>query len=268
MTPNNNPPIDSQPGDKEIRDRRLFDSIAAKYAQKDRARSSSLVRKYQLDFALEPLLKQNSNLGTIIEIACGIGAPAHYLKGHYDRYIGIDYSEQQIAAARQFNANNEKAIFIAANIKSFDQITDKADLVLAIGALHHMTDHALVFNTLKNIAKPGTNFIAIEPNRGNTLIQLMRQTRAKLDKGYSEEQHYYLAYELRDLISSGGLTDISIKPEGYFSPPLAQVIINPQLLTAPISLMLVMIDRYLDKQKSRFLLNLSWNLVARARFPK
>jgi ubiquinone/menaquinone biosynthesis C-methylase UbiE len=267
MTSNNNPPIDNQPGDKETRDCRLFDSIAAKYAKKDRARSSSLVRKYQLGMALEPLLKRNSNFGTIIEIACGIGAPALYLNGHYDRYIGIDYSEQQIMAARQFNANNEKATFIAANIKSLDQITDKADLVLAIGALHHMTDHAQVFNTLKNIAKSGANFVAIEPNRGNVLIQLLRQLRAKLDKGYSEEQHYYLADELRDLISSGGLADISINPEGYFSPPLAQVIINPQLLTAPISLLLVTIDKYLDKQNSGFLRNLSWNLIARARFP-
>jgi SAM-dependent methyltransferase len=268
MTSNNNPPIDKQPGDKEIRDRRLFNSIAAKYAKKDRARSSSLVRKYQLDIALEPLLERNSNLGTIIEIACGIGAPALYLMGHYDRYIGIDYSEQQIAAARQFNANNEKATFIAANIKSLDRISDKADLVLAIGALHHMTNHARVFNTLKNIAKPGAYFIAIEPNRGNTLIQLIRQTRAKLDKGYSGEQHYYLADELRDLIAAGGLTDITVVPEGYFSPPLAQVVINPQLLTAPISLWLVTIDKYLDKQNSRGLQNLSWNLVARARFPK
>jgi ubiquinone/menaquinone biosynthesis C-methylase UbiE len=267
MTPINNPPIDNQPGDKETRDRLLFDSIAAKYAKKDRAKSSSLVRKYQIDFALKSLLKQNSNLGTIIEIACGIGAPAYYLKGHYDRYIGIDYSEQQIAAARQFNADNEKATFIAANIKSLDQISDKADLILAIGAIHHMTDITQVFYTLINIAKPGANFVAIEPNRGNLLIQLLRQIRAKLDKGYSEEQHYFLADELKDLIAAGGLTDIAVVPEGYFSPPLAQVIINPQLLSAPVSSMLVAMDRFLDNRNSRFWLSLSWNLVARGRFP-
>jgi hypothetical protein len=131
-----------------------------------------------------------------------------------------------------------------------------------------MTEHAQVFAALRKLAKPGAHFVAIEPNRGNALVQLIRQTRAKIDKGYSGEQQYYLAHELEMLVASGGLTDISIAPEGYFSSPLAQVIIPPQLLTAPLSSLLVAIDRFIDNRNSTFLGKLSWNLVVRARFPK
>lgn len=266
MTPDDKSPIDYQGDDTETRDRQLFDSIAAEYARKDRVRSSSIARRYQLFHALNPIIKSRKNLGTIIEIACGIGAPAHYLNGHYDRYIGIDYSRQQIAAARLYNAGNSRASFVAANIKTVSQIDSKADLILAVGALHHMNDHAAVFNSLKTLAKPGADFVAIEPNRGNTLIQLLRGLRSKLDKGYSAEQRYFLASELWELVKSGGLVDITVVPQGYFSPPMAQVIISPQLLTAPLSSLLVAIDSLIDKGQSSLNEKLSWNLIVRAQF--
>jgi ubiquinone/menaquinone biosynthesis C-methylase UbiE len=266
MTQSDKFPINNPSDDKESRDRQLFDSIAAEYARKDRVRSSSIVRRYQLYCALKPLLETGQSLGKIIEIACGIGAPAHYLDGLYDRYIGIDYSQQQIEAAKIFNQGNIKASFMAVNIKSVGLVDAKADIILAVGALHHMTDHTAVFDSLKRLAKPGAYFIAIEPNRGNAMVQILRQLRARLDKGYSEEQQYYLAEELRTLVETGGLTDISVSPEGYFSPPLAQVIIHPQLLTIPLSSLLVAIDKLIDNRKSSLLNKLSWNLVVRARF--
>ncbi len=268
MLPSDKSPIDYQGDDTESRDRRLFDSIAAEYAKKDRVRSSSIVRKYQLFRALRPVIESRGNLGTIIEIACGIGAPAHYLEGYYNRYIGIDYSKQLIAAARAYNAGNSRVSFVAANVKSITGLDLKADLILAIGALHHMTDHAAVFDSLKALVKPGADFVAVEPNRGNALIQLLRGLRSKLDKGYSAEQQFYLASELRELVKSGGLVDITVVPQGYFSPPMAQVIISPQLLTAPLSSLLVAIDSLMDKGQSSFNEKLSWNLIVRARFTK
>jgi SAM-dependent methyltransferase len=268
MIPNEKSPINYQDDDKELRDRQLFDSIASEYAKKDRARSSSIARRYQLFRALNPIIKSRKNLGTIIEIACGIGAPAHYLNGYYDRYIGIDYSEQQIVAARLYNSGNSKASFVAANIKTVSQIDSKADLILAVGALHHMTDLAAVFNSLKTLAKPGADFVAIEPNRGNALIQFLRELRSRLDKGYSAEQQYYIAEELYSLAESGGLLDITVDPQGYFSPPLAQVIISPQLLSVPMSYLSVLFDKVMDKGTSLLFTKLSWNLILWAKFPK
>lgn len=267
MTQNDKSPINYQDNDIESRDRRMFDSIAEKYARKDRVRSSSLARKYQLFQALKPIIESKKNLGTIIEIACGVGAPAHYLEGYYDRYIGIDYSEKLIAAARAYNAGNSRVSFVAANVKSISRLDTSADLILAVGAIHHMTDHAAVFDSLKTLAKPGADFVAIEPNRGNVLIQFLRGLRSTFDKGYSAEQQYFIAEELYSLMDSGGLIEISVTPQGYFSPPLAQVIIPPQLLTGPLSSLMVAIDRQMDKGNTSLNEMLSWNLIVRAHFP-
>jgi hypothetical protein len=131
-----------------------------------------------------------------------------------------------------------------------------------------MTDHATVFDTLKNLAKPEADFVAMEPNRGNALIQLFRKTRAKFDTSYSAAQMYFLSSELKELAVSNGLVDITVVPQGYFSPPMAQIIIPPQLLTVPLSSLLVAIDSLIDKGESSFFAKLSWNLIIRAKFPK
>jgi SAM-dependent methyltransferase len=258
----------TQPGDLEQKDRALFDNIARKYAKKDYAKSSSIVRRYQLFAALKPILETTPKLGTIVEFACGIGAPAKYLDGHYDKYIGIDYSEQQISAAKIFNQGNPKATFIASNIKSVGLPETKADLVFAIGALHHMTEHEKVFESLRRLAKPQAYFMAIEPHRGNALVQFMRWARTKLDKGYSDEQQFYLENDLRQLLADGGLEYIEIEYEGYLSTPFAQVVIPPQFIMAPLSFVILAIDRLLDKYLPPFMKRLSWNIVARGRFPQ
>jgi ubiquinone/menaquinone biosynthesis C-methylase UbiE len=252
----------------EQKDRDLFNDIADKYSRKDYAKSSSIIRQYQLFFALGPVLKTTPKLGTIVEIACGIGAPARYLDGLYEKYVGIDYSEQQNKAGRRFNQGNSKASFVTANIKEVDLPETQADLIFAIGALHHMTEHEKVFAALRRLAKPGAYFVAIEPHRGNVLVQFMRWARAKLDKGYSDDQEYYLEDDLRSLLVKGGLVDIEIAYEGYLSPPLAQVVIPPQFITARLSYIILTIDRFLDRNLPSFAKKLSWNIVARGKFPR
>jgi SAM-dependent methyltransferase len=268
MSTSDNPHSDSKADEFEHDDRVLFDSIADEYAKKDYAKSSSMVRRYQLFFALRPIIERVFKFETIVEIACGVGASAHYLDGLYEKYIGIDYSEKQIAAARKFNENNPRATFIAANIKSSVLPDVKADLILAVGALHHMTEHEKVFAALGRLAKPGGYFVAIEPHRGNALIQLLRGARIKLDEGYSKRQQYYLAADLRGILKKAGLEEIEIENEGYFSAPFAQVVIQPQFISTPISAILLTLDRFLDKNMPSFLKKLSWNIMARGKFPE
>jgi len=122
---------------REQADRELFDRIVGRYARKDVVVSSSLARKSQLIAAIKPLLDESPNLGTIVDVGCGVGAPARYLAGHYERYIGVDQSEEMIATATAFNQGNPKAEFIARNIKSSGLPQNVADVVLSDGALHH-----------------------------------------------------------------------------------------------------------------------------------
>lgn len=253
----------------EESDKRLFDAIAEKYAKKDIMESSSGPRRYQLLFAVGPVLKRISHVNTIVEIACGLGASSKYLSGNYEKYIGIDYSEGLIKKAGEFYRDNSKAKFIAENIKNIkaSQIQPhSADVVLAVGALHHMTGLDEVVKSLINIARHNSYFVAIEPNRANPVIQAMRWIWARINPDYSRDQIFFSKRELRDLLQKNNFKDIELEYQGFFTPPFAQVIINPQFISVPLSRAAIFIDKALDKFLPGFLKFLSWNIVARARF--
>lgn len=252
---------------RERKDQILFDEIAEKYMRKDIAPSSTLPRKAQLVTAIQSFLEKKNTLGTVVDIGCGIGAPAKYLTGLYDRYIGIDQSAEMISVARYFNRKEKQAEFIADNIKG-PQVPKKiADIILSIGALHHMTELERVMETLVEIAKPNTDLLIIEPQNANPLIQGMRWLRGKIDKGYSEEQIFFSEAELVELLTNAGIMDLKISYQGYLSTPFAQVIIPPQFLTYRLSQTAILIDRWLQAHLKGELRKLSFNIIITGKFP-
>lgn len=259
--------VDSRPNGHETADHELFNRIAHKYAHKDIVKSSAVCRKYQLIYALKPVLKPDYQSGVIVDIACGVGAPAAYIKNYYSEYIGIDYSEEMINAARIFNKDVKNTRFVCSNIKNIESPDVRADVIMAVGAFHHMTELDKVFNSLKAIAKPEAYLVAIEPQRANPLVQIMRWIRGKIDKSYSEEQHYFSRSELYNILKDNGMIDVETEYQGYFTPPLAQVILNPQFIFYPLAILCVQIDKCLDRFLPGFMKFLSWNIVIRAKFP-
>ena len=132
---------------REQKDKELFDNIAPKYAIKDIYKSTRLARQYQLDFVIKSILNQQENLGHLLDVACGVGAPAEYLNGKYKSYLGIDQSKTEIELARKIYKDKNNIHFIAENIKSI-KLNEKVDNVIALGALHHMTNFCELRNSL------------------------------------------------------------------------------------------------------------------------
>ncbi len=253
---------------REERDKALFNKIAGNYARKDSCRSSALARRSKLTSILKPVLAMRPNLGTLVDIGCGVGGPAKYLAGNYERYIGIDHSEELIAAARIFNLGNPKADFIAASVKSKELPQNVADVILADGALHHMTELATVMASLARIAKPGAFVVAIEPQNANPFIRGMRWLRGFLDPTYSREQIFFSQGDLRDLFSGAGITDLSFAYQGFFSTPFAEVVMAPQALAVPFSQLASFLDRWLQENLPAAMKRISFNIVATGRFPE
>ena len=249
--------------EQEKRDRELFDDIFFSYAKKDILPSTSIPRKALLLAAVEPLLKERNDLGVIVEVGCGVGASARYLRGLYREYTGIDQSGKMIEAARAFNRDNDKAHFVAKNIKDVaDEIPDhSADVILLSGALHHMTELAQVLRRLKRMLTGDGFILALEPQRGNPLIQAMRFIRGLVDKSYSRDQVFFSEKELRDLFSRGGFTGIEVRYLGFLSPPFAQVILRPQAVFAPLGRLTVAMDKRLHKRMPKALRKLSFNIA-------
>jgi SAM-dependent methyltransferase len=288
-------------------DRSLFTGIAGRYARKDSTPSCVHARRYQAMVCVAPLIaheapdtkaqRQNGmkagwqggngpcvhalmpsslstrpptsaprGLGTLVDVGCGIGQNGLYLRNLYSRYIGIDYAESMIEIARSFNADAH-ATFFAADIRSPDLPAAAGDVILSIGFLHHVDDVGPVLASLTRIARPGAAFVAMEPNRANPLIQLLRWLRARLDGDYSQYQRFFSRRELKDLLEAAGLEKVDVEYQGYCSPPFAQVVLRPQWLFAPLARLAVRCDRAMQKWLPAALRPLSWNLLARATFP-
>ena len=109
--------------------------------------------------------------------------------------------------------------------------------------------------------------MAIEPQRFNPVVQILRWLRVKIDRSYSDQQRYFNKGELYNLMTNNGMNNVEIKYQGYFSPPFAQVILPPQFIIVPLSHLAVWLDKVLDKCLPNLLKILSWNIVVRCRFP-
>lgn len=249
-------------------DKALFGRIAEKYARKDLARSSALVRKRQLDVAVRPVLVSGAVLGTIVEIGCGVGAPARHLAGAYRSYLGVDQAEEMAAAAQRFNAGNTAARFVVGDAATIDLASVRADLVLAVGALHHMADVGAVLRNVRRFVAPGAWFVAVEPQSANPVIQALRWTRCRVDPSYSHEQHFFARGELEELLRCHDLSGIETVCEGYFSTPFAQVVLPVQGVAAPLASAAVHLDELLAHWLPGMLRRLSWNVIIRARWPR
>lgn len=251
----------------EVRDRAHFNRFAKRYAIKDYVESSSLARRYEVRAAVMPLVEQAGSLGTVIEIGCGAGAAARYLEGAYGQYIGVDYSEEMIAAGHALNGHNKRTTFLVANAKSIPVPNRSADAVILLGALHHMTQWDAVVESLKRVAKPGAHLVMLEPFSGNPVVQLLRFLRGLVDPSYSREQHFFSCAELFRLLEGHGFTHLEDSYVGYFSTPLAEVILPLGPLATPVSRTAISADRWLERHLPAFLRTLAWKIVIRARFP-
>ncbi|MBD9468871.1 class I SAM-dependent methyltransferase [Pseudoxanthomonas sp. PXM01] len=99
----------------------------------------------------------------LLDIGCGTAELLPYLPEDID-YVGFDLSPRYIEAARK--RYGARARFECMDIADFDDdmVKDGADIVLAIGILHHLDDelaHALI-DTAWSKLRPGGRLITLD----------------------------------------------------------------------------------------------------------
>jgi SAM-dependent methyltransferase len=219
---------------REARDRALFERVAADYHRKDLLPAHRHARRYRLLQSLRHVeLPSNCS---ILEVGCGAGFAADYLRGRYGQFLGIDYSQELIGYARKHNAWNGVR-FEVANVNDFES-KQKFDLILMIGLLHHLDDPEAILRNMSGYLKPG-RWILVQ---------------------YSQKQ-------LTDMFHSAGLSDVQVMPQGLFSTPLAEVALPFQGLLAPISTGLCALDGVIERCVGGSLAWPFWNLIVAGRHP-
>lgn len=248
----------------EAKDQALFDHIASNYFKKDLLPTSSIARSHRLYQTVKRAgLQPHSK---ILEVGCGGGFSAKYLKGHYLDYLGIDYSNKMIEYARShFNIPN--ASFRPLNIKDLEPSYNDFDIIIMLGVLHHMDNIKDVLLKLRSHLKTGGVVAINEPQSANPFISLLRRLRKKVDSSYSSDQKELSAKDLLNAFADAGYVNVSIYPQGFFSPPFAEVPLKPQFLIKPLSLLACKMDYFLEMLFPRYLSKLSWNLILTAHSP-
>lgn len=131
-----------------------------------------------------------------------------------------------------------------------------------------MSNAVEAMRSLRRLAKPGAWFVAREPQRANPFIQLLRKLRMRLDPSYSSQQHFFSRSEIVALVEAGGLEDVETRYQGFFTPPMAQVVLNPQAIFAPLAKAIVALESVAERVMIGPLARLSWNITVYGRFPK
>jgi hypothetical protein len=115
------------------------------------------------------------------------------------------------------------------------------------------------------IARPSAWVVVREPLNRNVIFQALRRLRQKLDPSYSPEQHFFSETELQELFRRAGIRVIDTGYFGFFSTPIAQVILRPQWVFTPLSRLAVRLDRWLERHLPLALRRMAFNVVVRGR---
>lgn len=244
----------------EAADRELFDSIAKEYTEKDLIAYCAVARKLRLDRTLKNIAKP---IPWLFEVGCGAGFSAKYLRGDYQHFIGLDYSEKLIEFAKNYNSF-ENTTFVCENIKDYNS-EQTFDVIFMIGVLHHIPEAQKVIEGLKPLLNKDGVIVVNEPQKGNPVIGLLRSARKFLDSNYSSDQIEFSAAELRELFLRAGYS-IKTSPQGVFSTPLAETKVFPNWIGSPLSCLFKYIDPVAENLLSALgLSRLAWNIVLEAR---
>ena len=240
----------------EEADRALFDRIARDYVRKDLTASCRIAREQRLRQTLAPI---GARVGHLLEVGCGGGFAARYLDGLYETYTGVDYSEELIGYARQYNAGPGRE-FLSANIKDFEA-SRRFDVVLMVGVLHHMPDPAAILARLRGLLAPGGVVVVNEPQRGNPAISALRWIRKRVDPSYSPDQVEFSEGELRALFERSGY-GVQSFPQGLLSTPFAETQPFPHAISLALARLATKVDpaleRFMQVTPAR---RLAWNAV-------
>jgi SAM-dependent methyltransferase len=246
------------------RDRALFDAAANRYCEKDLLPASRRARRHRLERTLRSL--PLSSRTSLLEIGCGAGFAAGYLRGRFGRYVGLDPSEQLIRLARHYNAGPGISFHRTA-LADFE-CGERFDAAFMIGVLHHLEDPDAAVQGLVDLLEPGGWLAVNEPQPANPLVSAARRVRKRLHSDYSDEQEEIARDQLHAVFERAGLADIRITPQGVFSTPFAEVVLRPGVAARALSALTCSLDTLIEETLSPLLGRVSWNLIAVGRRPK
>ena len=114
--------------------------------------------------ALKRLLPKAGDL--LLEIGAGAGRNTLRYSG-FKRIVLMDYSQTQLKQAKERLGNDERFIYVVADVYRLPFIDSLFDAATMIRVLHHMSDAPLALKQIQQILKPSAWFILEYANKRN-----------------------------------------------------------------------------------------------------
>lgn len=186
----------------------------------------------------------------ILDLGCGTGRDMAALLATHSgvHVIGVDASQNMLdEAAHAVAPFGERAELLRADLSRTTgepgslALPEPVDAVMSVAALHWIPDHALVFDTVSDVLRPGGRFVVDAGGAGN-----IARFDAALDRVLGSPQDDYgrenpwtfaSAKETADLLGAAGFVDVHARlreapvrlPEEAFPAYVATVMLGKHL---------------------------------------
>ena len=152
------------------------------------------------DFLRRPNLR-------VLEPMCGFGHGREVLERHLNvpiHYQGFDYSEPLVARAREIHPEVD---FSVQDVTRFEPDAPQ-DLIVLLGGLHHVPDHAAtVVSKLAPALPTGGSFISFEPTNNTIFHRWVREGIYRRHDFFDEEtERAFTVSELNSFFLDNGFT--------------------------------------------------------------
>ncbi len=173
--------------DKIEQQRQHFNTIADRYHAARLGENHLYLKKLMWGY----FFKDKRYLGvdgmSVLEPMCGYGDGKQILEAHFGvriDYEGFDYSDEVVA---HLKAHEPDLNVVQQDVTTY-RPARQYDVVVVIGALHHVPDHAAAaIKTLAGAVRPGGYFVNYEPTQNNWLFRTVRRAIYKRNSLFDAE---------------------------------------------------------------------------------
>jgi len=189
-----------------------FNAIATRYEAGRQDANHRRIKSLVWQAAARHLAPLAGRRITMLEPMCGYAegmAIARDELGLDCAYYGFDYSDVIVGElARRLGEGN----VWQADATSFRPAAAAYDLVLLVGGLHHVPDHAAqVVRNMAGALRPGGFFVNFEPTYGNPLFRWVRQAIYRRNPIFDEAtERDFSVPELKALFTAAGLEEVKV----------------------------------------------------------
>lgn len=208
------------------RQRRHFDGVAEEYRRGREAETHRILKELIWRAALSATPELKGARIRVLEPMCGYAEGRDILErelGAEIIYTGFDYSEEIVSHLR---ARAPHWDVTHADVTRFKPRQDVYDVVILIGGLHHVPNHAGdVVARMASGLKPGGFFLNFEPTSGNPLFQAVRDAIYRRNRIFDAETER--AFSVSELC--GFFQDAGLERRAVFYPGLLAYVLyyNP-----------------------------------------